>query len=293
MNLRLLETRLRSWRKAGMKRLFNGPGARKQLLDALPNAVSRVTMDFGDHVLTFDPHELVGRRIFTFNAFERAHTDTVLAWLAENGFLRDGRRRIVEIGANIGTQTVYFCLNGAVEAVLAIEPDPENVGVLRRNIEDNALEARVSICTAAIGEERGSLVLHKVKGNSGNSSLVALPNSKPSGLVEVVPLADALAQARFAPSDIAMVWVDTEGYEPNLWPSIVPLIEAGAAVHLEFSPGMYGAAATHRFVGEMGRLVDSVVIFDGPRPRQVPVSELLGRNDQIDILIGLGLKKTR
>jgi FkbM family methyltransferase len=48
---------------------------------------------------------------------------------------------LLEIGGNIGTQTVYFALSGAYSRIVSIEPDPRNFPLLQLNIRQNHLEA--------------------------------------------------------------------------------------------------------------------------------------------------------
>jgi FkbM family methyltransferase len=284
---RALETRLRFWRLNLTKKLLSGPRARKRVADFLPNSITRVTMDCVDHTLTFNPHELIGRRIFTYGHFERNHTTEVLDWLKASKRLNTTRDVVVEIGANIGTQTIYFALDPAVRSVIAIEPDPENFELLDLNVSANRLNDKVVMCDVAIAPEAGELTIYTVKGNSGNSSLLQLPNSVPSGSIKAAPLADVLAESGTPAERIALIWLDVEGYEPQLWDQVAPLVQAGIPLQLEFSPAFYGPETTARFVDKISQCVPSVIMFRDGRQATMKSTDLAGVTRQVDILLAL------
>jgi hypothetical protein len=57
---------------------------------------------------------MIGRRIFVRGEFCRTETIETLNRIERFGILGGDRRTIVEIGANIGTQSVYFALDSRV-----------------------------------------------------------------------------------------------------------------------------------------------------------------------------------
>ena len=76
---------------------------------------------------------------------------------------------VLDVGANIGVYTLLAAKRGA--RVFAIEADPRNLEMLRRNIRLNGLDDRVTVFPIAAGSEEGTVTLFRFKGNSGHSNL--------------------------------------------------------------------------------------------------------------------------
>src|SRR4051794_4582072 len=97
------------------------------------------------HVPTNDA--VIGERTFVERGFETQTTAGALALLRELGALPAdlGGRDVLEVGANIGTQTLEFARLPGIGRVIAIEPAPTTVGLLRASIAANELEDRVTI----------------------------------------------------------------------------------------------------------------------------------------------------
>jgi len=59
---------------------------------------------------------------------------------------------VVDVGANIGDLSIYFCLNGA-EKVISIEPFPHYYKILIQNIEENNYQNKIIPINAIMGNE--------------------------------------------------------------------------------------------------------------------------------------------
>lgn len=66
---------------------------------------------------------------------------------------RTGRYQLVDLGANIGFTSVYLARRLTLEYVVAVEPDPANARILRRNLDQNRVPAQV--LEAAVGPTDG------------------------------------------------------------------------------------------------------------------------------------------
>ena len=124
------------------------------------------------HIAFREPFELVGRDLFEIlrvqnNEFTvrcngkelRLNTysqnDFVSSWISNVGYYEiDLLRELVkytknkvvfDVGAYIGTHTIYVSKIGSPETVYAFEPDPKNFGLLKKNIEANSLDNVVPI----------------------------------------------------------------------------------------------------------------------------------------------------
>ena len=73
--------------------------------------------------------------------------------------LRDEVRLVVDVGSNVGYSVVYFARLFPQARIIAIEPNLTNVKALRRNVELNGLQDKVSIRNVAAGTSDGTINL--------------------------------------------------------------------------------------------------------------------------------------
>ncbi len=78
---------------------------------------------------------------------------------------------IIDIGANIGTFTTFAAYRSPRARIISVEPEPGNLAMLRKNIERNGLQQRVTVVPAAIGGTDGTVTLHITDKSSGGHSL--------------------------------------------------------------------------------------------------------------------------
>lgn len=244
-----------------------------------------MTMKFDDHFMSFSPHEYIGKSIFLSGDFDRMLSDELIVFLSGRGYLPGGGATVLEIGANIGTQTVYFCRSGKVARVIAVEPDPRNLSLLRRNVADNDLEQVVTIVPCAVGNGAAIGKLHRAAGNFGGSSLLPLANSEGEVTVPVKPLAEVLAEAGVLAADIDFVWMDIEGAEPIASQSMHELFERRVPVMLEYSPSVYAPGVVLDFIALLSRYYEKCMIFDGRNQAEMKVVDLPTSIAQTNILL--------
>jgi FkbM family methyltransferase len=283
--LRRLEKRFRTAREVALRRLLSGRRGRKLVMKALGEDVVSVTLDCGDHVLSFSPHELVGRAVYMHGHFDRYRIDELFSILDKEKALPSGGLTVVEVGANIGTQSVYFGLSPRVEKVLAIEPDPRNLGLLRRNIADNALARKVAVVACAVGDFSGQADLYFVPGNQGQSSLLAPERSNASARIQVKPLQAILDETGTPAAQVDFVWMDIEGAEPMALRSMTALLERRVPINLEFSPKLYGPQGTRDFIQFLARYYERCVFLLGDQRTQMKVADIPPDSQQADILL--------
>jgi FkbM family methyltransferase len=111
---------------------------------------------------------------------------------------------LIDVGANIGSVSVWAASKGA--RVFAVEPQPDNLNLLRQNIADNLVD--VTVCPWAVGAERGEAFISDRHGNSRLGS--------EGSRVPVVRLVDVFADNQIPACDVLKI--DIEGSE-------YPLIE--------------------------------------------------------------------
>ena len=72
---------------------------------------------------------------------------------------RDGGL-MVDVGANAGYFSLLWAAQSPRARVVAFEPAPRNVALLRENVDANGLADRVDVRALAAGEARGTLAFH-------------------------------------------------------------------------------------------------------------------------------------
>ncbi|MDJ0950756.1 MAG: FkbM family methyltransferase [Alphaproteobacteria bacterium] len=87
--------------------------------------------------------------------------------LACGVFRQAGQGSYIDLGANIGLTTIPVARLDRV-ACYAVEADPDNYALLRRNLARNGLASRVETCHAAIVAEPGPVELEKAPTNLGD-----------------------------------------------------------------------------------------------------------------------------
>lgn len=276
--------RLRKWRIRLAQRLLCTATGRELLVNSVRPEILSMTADCGDHVMTFSPHDYIGRKIYRKGHFERGNVDRLLQILRERSLLQaDGV--LLELGGNIGTQTLYFALSDAFRHIVTVEPDPRNFKLLRTNIDQNGFSDRITAVNSAAGETTGMLDFYLNQNNHGKSSAIRQSDRDTEIKVPVRPVLDILAETGFAPETIGLVWMDIEGYEPVAARSMLPLLERRVPFYMEFSPVFYGAEGSKDFVAFLSRFYDRCLICRDDGIEEMNLADIPVDEIQFDLLL--------
>jgi FkbM family methyltransferase len=109
----------------------------------------------------------------TVSSVMRPHDEYALATL-------DLRGQAADIGAHIGSVTLALLLDNPELRVTAIEPVPDNVELLRLNLETNGVADRCTVIEAAVGSGRKTTIRYGYTGSEnathhafiGNTAIV-------------------------------------------------------------------------------------------------------------------------
>lgn len=129
-------------------------------------------------------------------------------WDADKGSIYEAAKDIphesicIDAGANIGIMAVSFAIQRPDCQIIAIEPIPDNLECLYRNIAENGIK-NIQVIPAALGDEHGRVSMT----NKGPWSLV---NDSGEINAKCVMLDD------WASANVGFVKIDTEGFEPNV-----------------------------------------------------------------------------
>jgi FkbM family methyltransferase len=278
-----LRRRFRKMRDRWAIRFFDTRFGRGLLVGGVGPRVLTMTVDCGDHVMTVSPSDYIGRKVFRKGHFERDHVDRLLAILRERGWLRKGSV-LLELGGNIGTQTVYFALSRAYRHIVTVEPDPRNFRLLSANIQQNGLEERVTLVQCAAGDREGQLDFFPHRNNHGKSSAIRSSGSDARISVPVKPVTQILIDAEINVGDVGLIWMDIEGYEPVACRSMEPLMRAKVPLYLEFTPGFYGEAQAAEFRDYLAGFYGSCLVFSDDRVASFKTRDLPISGAQFDVL---------
>ncbi len=131
-------------------------------------------------------------------------------------------RTIVDIGGNIGIASLYFSLLHPEARVEIFEPVPENLAILRRNVEQNGL-SRIGIHPFGMGAGDGELTLSaEAEGKFGSFSASRKEGAHPIR----VPIRDAgAAWDELGLDRVDLLKIDCEGAEVDLLRSLGDRLE--------------------------------------------------------------------
>lgn len=205
-------------------------------------ATTLAYVTFPDHVLVVDPRDhMIGFKLMSGQHWQRSEFDRAMAITEAAGALMPGGW-LIDIGANIGTQSIYALLSGKFRGVIAIEPEPHNLTLLRRNIDLNGFADRVHIVAAAASAQAGTASLVRDRANFGAHSIAANPAMQRADIVAVRSLTvdDILASLNIAARDVSMVLIDAEGHEIEVLKGMFALRRQDVPIAAEITSAILG-----------------------------------------------------
>src|SRR5579862_5652216 len=184
---------------------------------------------------------------------------------------------VLEVGANIGTETVSMLVRHGVASVVAVEPDLENVRLLRANLALNDMQDRVRIHRMALSDADGMLMLECSEENRGDHR-IRLPTFGPDlrnegqRVVVEVPgrSIDSLVETGdIELDDIGLIWMDAQGHEAHILAGAERLAATNIPVLTEYWPyGLRRVGALDRFhalvAQRYGKVIDLRTGLDEP-----------------------------
>jgi FkbM family methyltransferase len=244
----------------------------------------RFCVDPKDRIIAF--HLLSGRD------WQREELDRAIAALRTTGAIADGKI-FVDVGANIGTQTVYAMQTGLFSGAVAIEAEPSNVNLLRRNVSANGLSDQVKTLHAAASRNKGVARLLLNRKNFGAHSIHPGFVRAPRAAIEVPcdTLEGLLAEARVSLAEVGLVWLDVEGHELEVLRGMGSLLDLGVPIALELSLKLHGGSDLSELKALLAPHYRSALILRNKpessksADRVVHLEELALSDQQNDILV--------
>lgn len=245
-----------------------------------------LTMKCGDETFTFQPRELIGRNLYVGGEWQKELVKEAVLFLKTFDLVKPGKC-VVELGANIGTQSVYLMKSGFFDRIVAVEAHPSNYRLLVRNLEQNGFADRSTALNVAVAPTDGVLELHTSAENEGGHSAVVRHLGGHSIQVPARTIGSIAGLGGLEADDIGFFWIDIEGMEFEVLENIVATLGSGIPVLMEFSPQFYGKAKT----AEFRKFLEQHYEFFVPVPygtagrEPIPLRNLPVDQHQRDILI--------
>ncbi|MEL7311924.1 MAG: FkbM family methyltransferase [Pseudomonadota bacterium] len=170
---------------------------------------SHLTAKADGLVFKVKTEDVVGRHIYKYGQHEPALTE----WLRGNVNPIDGDL-LIDIGANIGWYALLFELlaRGTTAEVHAFEPAPDNVALLRHNLEINGAQ-HVTLHEVGLSDNADGAALHLFSDtNRGRHSLLPINDHK-SVDIRTARLDDLLQGLQLDDRPIRVLKIDIEGFE--------------------------------------------------------------------------------
>ncbi len=211
-----------AWQLLRSGALFRGTGewrrlrAKARWLGVRYLGVDEVVLPFeGMKLIARTGDYAIGMQVFVHGHFDRESFQKAIAVLRETRFFSDGPPLFFDVGANIGTHTLYALGSGLFSRVVSIEPEADNFGQLCRNLRINGFDT-ASAVNAAFSSSPGEGLLAVSADNLGDHRIVRgqrAPASKVTESIEFVDFATVCQRLSIDAQRPAMFWIDTQGHE--------------------------------------------------------------------------------
>jgi FkbM family methyltransferase len=213
-----------------------------------PSAMASVELD--GQTFHVDPRDrTIAFRLLSGEPWQRRELEQAIAIARMQGGMPVGKL-FLDIGANIGTQTLYASATGAFAGAVAIEAEPANARLLQRNVSDNGLAGRVRVLSVAVSDREGVARLTLDAENHGKHSLEAGMIYERGATIEVrtARLDVLLAEQGLAADAIGFVWMDVEGHEIAALAGMADVLAGRPPLAIEVSGGHLGPAGRARLL---------------------------------------------
>ena len=182
--------------------------------------------------------------------------------------LSDEQKFFCDIGANIGTTSIYFKkkLDPKVK-ILALEPVDINYRLLKINMLLNELDVSDEIILPfAVGEydDRSKIYLNTT--NCGGNSIVSKESDKTQDII-IRSFDSLMAEHGISAKELKYLWVDIEGYELNFLKGARKTIkDMNAPIVMEFISRVVSAnEGLERYTETLKEFFTGYIMLDDPR----------------------------
>ncbi len=228
-------------------------------------AVSKCNTTNGP-IFVYDNDQVIGKSIRESGQFGEHIIDEVIYLLKQRFSFNP--HTFIDIGANIGTHTLYAMLPSRFQQAIAIEADAKNFLLLKANIAIRGLQNRTQLIECALTNHVGEVELELCNSNFGDhrvrvnvESQLDLGESNRACVRVKAETADRILGSESPPWQSTLVWIDTQGHEGQIFQGGMTSLGINApAIVIEFWP--YGLEKAGGKKAYFDFLVECIEIYD-------------------------------
>ena len=173
-------------------------------------------------LLTYADDMVIGSSLRDNGEFQESEIKDVATYLKSAYDLQP--ELFVDIGANIGTHSIYAISNNLFKQAKCYEIEQDNFSLLSANIKINDLSSRIECFNLGISDRTGSATIELSSHNYGdhritseNQAIEVCGESKRANKpATLLTLDNALKDIEVAP-DKMLLWIDTQGHEGHIF----------------------------------------------------------------------------
>ena len=214
----------------------NNPRAYLRMLSRSPYTVTTLA-EYGIDMLVDVRDPAISKPILALGEYEKGFATRLLAFVTPE-------TRFLDIGANIGFFTLAVARRAVRGRVWSIEPDPQNVRLLRASVALNGFEERVEVRHEAESDIEGDLFFSNLgfQANLGArftaKEEATLLERSSAGTPPPTRVRARTMDAALRGERVDLVKIDVEGHEPAVLNGMREILgRCRPVVFSEFAPG--------------------------------------------------------
>ena len=226
-------------------------------------------------MLVYPSDKVIGASLLYSGGFQENKIKEVIEFLRQK-FSAD-LDLFVDIGANIGTHTIYALKVCGFKKALCFEPNIDNYKLLTANIAINGLAAEASARMLALSDRAGTIEMELSSSNYGDHRIKASSTEHSFGeesertYVSVpVNSLNGYSQSEDLDWSRALVWMDTQGHEGKIFEGGDRFLRSNRSpkfIVSEYWPygieRAMGQTEYFKFVSKCKKVYDLNVVVDG------------------------------
>jgi FkbM family methyltransferase len=234
--------------------------------------------------------ESISRKMFILKQYELKWTNKVIDFLEQGGYYRRSQKgTILDIGANNGVISIGMLYLRQFFRAIAIEPEPHNFSLLKKNSELNLFQNRMLCLLYAVSDKQGVLEfevsrrymgLHRVRRKIDTGTVIPINETEKRDIVTVPSdtLENILGKvpAEFV-DNIHLIWIDIQGYEGYAFLGAEKLLSKNIPVVTELWPyGILSGGLTMEVYCQIAeKYWQDYWVLDEEQLTRHPISELI------------------
>lgn len=185
-------------------------------IQSKPQLVAKA--NYGD-MLVYANDEVIGRSLRESGSFQEEKISDVSDYLFSR--YEFSPSLFVDIGANIGTHSIFSLKKGICKDAIVFEPDPDNFQLLKKNVAINSLSTQVQLFQIALSNSCTDLEMelsnfnfgdHRIRPSSPSNVSFGEETDRTTRKIPATTL-DSFVQGNNQDWTSAFVWMDTQGHE--------------------------------------------------------------------------------